>query len=236
MTTQRTRSIVRSRVAGKTLRDVLSVARDSRHESLSVPYLEACRGHVEEAFVFAILTTNEQTPRAERALAAWKDAGKPRNPFLIADVVRPHSPFGGALTGTLPKPNAIAEWLARYDADPTAWSPRPGESASTYRDRIFRYKVRGLGLTKTTWACQLAYGGGDIACLDRHMLRLLLGRPVTKKETDMSLAASRRLYRRLERLMVWIADRYRWHSASALQWAAWVTALGQPFTHEVVYA
>lgn len=224
-----------SRVSRFRLSDLIAVAQRLELRNYASDYLAQTQGRVVESFVFAILTVNENTRRAEAALWAWKVAGMPRSEEAIRRICGEHSPLVRVEGEKSNKARYIADWLERYDSDPQVWHQQPAETAREYRDRVLRMGVKGLALTKVTWAVQLASGGGDIACIDRHMHLILTGVPYTNALANMKRKANIQRYMRLERILVWLANRYGWPSASALQWTVWCQALKENYTHSVVW-
>jgi hypothetical protein len=228
--------VSRSKVSGLTLGAIVDVARRPEFEILSRPWLTRCTGNVVDNVVFAVLTVNEDTGKAERAMWAWKLAGRPESEAEIIRATGPHSPLCRATHGTSPKARNIATFLRRYRENPAQWHMAPGETASQYRDRLLAFNIAGLGMVKTTWAAMLISGGGDVACIDRHMQRVIVGRPLVGKEQDFTTNKAKARYRRMERVIVWLANRYGWDNASDLQWSAWCVLLNAHYTHTECWA
>jgi thermostable 8-oxoguanine DNA glycosylase len=68
----------------------------------------------------------------------------------------------------------IWEFKKSFWTDPERYRKFSRESWRTYRDRLAKQTL-GLGLAKTTFAIELTYPTAPVCCLDRHILRFMLG-------------------------------------------------------------
>jgi thermostable 8-oxoguanine DNA glycosylase len=173
----------------------------------------ASKGHVRNAILFGILTANERYEASEKALTRLSSMTNADldDITLIPWVLK----VSGIMTYNV-KAHAIAEFIERFEANPTPFHPLPDESCSEYRDRLFLMNIRGLGYVKTSFAAYLAYGGGNVICADRHILNIYTHGNF-KDWMHRDSKASRAVLEEVEQYFVGLAAIYEWPSASALQ-------------------
>ena len=226
---------MKSRVKGYNREFISQVAANDSLRQLYEPLVQKCKGHTFEAFAFAILAANEMTSRAELALAAVKNinpsATEPKEEQLREALK------ACGLMFYKNKAHYISQLVWRFGSA-GAYAPNncfEDESCSTYRDRVLDLNILGLAFCKTSFACMLAYGGGDVVCCDRHVLNIYFNGSYEDwmaRNTKKAVL----LQRAVEAYFVKIAADYGWASASALQWAVWAEALGRYTEHSVVWS
>lgn len=192
---------------------------------------EASRGHVKNAILFGILTANERYEAAEAALSYVRLVIPFEHIFRVDYMARALKNNGIIFYND--KAAAIIDFMMRFELNPTPFHPMPNESCAEYRDRLLTLKIRGLGFVKTSFAAYLAYGGGNVICADRHILNIYTSGHF-EDWMHKSTARARDLLYEVEAEFIYIAGRYQWPSASALQWAVWCEAIGSDTDHDPV--
>ena len=211
----------------------VEIAKNLDYKMLYMPLPGMFRGLVKESFVFAILTVNEKTSRAESAMLRWRTNGMPTDTISLTAILK-------SLQYWPTKMKNIIAILNRIESEWDTFNPDNYDSADDYRNACLKANVAGLGWIKTTFACYLAYGGGNIACIDRHMFRLWTGNEqLTDKDWQRVVRPSKRTgypiqLKPVEDSIVQVAALYGW-SASALQWAIWCESMGTFTDHSVAY-
>lgn len=213
-------------------RFIESVAKNPEARDHYGPLPARSKGNVRAAILFGILTATESYKAAERALDLVEEQIETVGAADIYDWLVLNFRKAG-IVYSITKATYVAEFLARFERNPTPFHPQLEETCAEYRDRLESLNIRGLGWVKVSFAAYLAYGGGNVICTDRHIINLYTQGEFDDKYFKRTKWA-RAALKEIEDHFVQLAAIYAWPSASALQWAVWSEALGESVTHDAV--
>jgi len=148
----------------------------SIHPSVAARYTEYWRGLQPEddvslfrLWLFAFLSVHTTWTNNVNGYTALHDLAWRDNKALLAD--RLHRSGVGFHNN---RTRYIWQFSKVFWSSPDRYRKRKNESWRRLRDRLARDTL-GLGLAKTTFALELSYPEAPLCCLDRHILRFMVG-------------------------------------------------------------